>query len=104
MSRNQIWGRLLIFVAVAGLVATQNSGLRAQGADGRQHSACITNCNATRNACNDRCKTDCDNGFPDDKDARMACESECRGFSAESQKECNSICQQIKKAPTPEEP
>ena len=104
MLKNGIWGRFFVVLAVAGLLAAQGSTIRAQGTDGGRHSQCVTTCNATRNVCNETCKTDCAGEFPDDKDARMTCETTCREFCFSSQKECRAVCEQIKNDPSPQEP
>ncbi len=95
-------GRLLGAAAVAVLLFPLSQSLAVTA--GRDYSRCIHACNDARRVCNERCSTDCQALFPNDKSQRDACigTSKDEQCLAESQ-DCKLACKEIKN-PYTEEP
>src|SRR5262245_43578867 len=70
---------------------------------GRAFSRCVQACNEARKACDDRCKADCAELFPDDKSQRDACVDACKNICATESGDCKEVCLAIKNG-SPEEP
>lgn len=85
------------------LVAAQTGPLQA-GANGRDHSRCVTACNATHQTCKGNCRANCQELFPTDKEARAACVGECTATCKTERDDCKLICEENKFPPTPSEP
>lgn len=75
------------------------------GEAGREYSRCVKACNSVRQACSDRCDSDCAALYPNDPAQRVACESTCNNICMDTQKDCKAFCLAVKKGDvTPEEP
>lgn len=95
MSRsfNRILG-LLGVLALMALLQPLPPTLAASA--GREFSRCVQTCNETRKACDNRCKTDCAEMFPDDKTQRDSCTDACKSFCAAAADDCKQVCLSIK--------
>jgi hypothetical protein len=70
---------------------------------GREFSRCVQACNEGRRACDERCKTECAELFPDSKTQRDACIAACKTVCSVESEDCKQVCQSIKNG-HPEEP
>lgn len=95
--------RLTLALAVAILIVS-HSGLLQAGANGRDHSRCITTCNSTQKVCKSQCRLDCLALAPDDTEARAACQDNCSGTCTDERDDCKLVCQENKFPSSPEEP
>ena len=91
---------VLAFVAVV-MPATSTWVI---GSAGRDYSRCIHACNAIRQACTDRCKSDCAALYPTNSPDYLACYNACNAVCTTESGDCKNICQQIKNNPSPTEP
>jgi hypothetical protein len=95
--------RLLGVLALAAVVHTTSLTL-APAAAGRDYPRCVQTCNELRRSCEGRCDVDCNDMFPDDRTARQACLSTCKGQCGDEASDCKLVCLQDKKDNSPIEP
>jgi hypothetical protein len=93
--------RILAALALVGLLQPTRA-ITLADADS-DFTRCIMSCNETRKACQDRCKIDCRELFPDSDDAaqRDACVAACTADCGAASEECKLGCQ---REPSPDEP
>ena len=102
LATNKIW--LMAGLALGILALAQVGSLAESGSAGRDFSRCVQSCNETRKACQESCKTDCRDLYPQGTEERNTCESECSETCISNSQECKEVCQNIKNPPSPEEP
>ena len=96
--------RLSVALAFVALIVVAQSGLLQAGADGRDHSRCVTACNSAQKSCKSQCRIDCLQLFPADPEARSACQADCDGTCKGERDDCKLVCQANKFPSSPEEP
>lgn len=95
--------RLTLALAIAMLVVARSDLLQA-GANGRDHSRCVTACNSTQKSCKSQCRIDCVQLFPDNTETREACQDNCAATCMDARDDCKLVCQANKFPSSPEEP
>jgi len=87
---------LVMFVAVAGV---------ALGANGREFSRCVRQCNSEKSQCNSACLTDCKALCNNVTSCVTPCVSNCKNTTClPADDACKLMCQSVKNPPSPTEP